>query len=52
MRIHPDCPFTKEELQFFKACLYDVNQKNKCVNPAHMSWFKGYIENEGNNQHS
>lgn len=40
--VHKDCPFTREEIDAFKAALYSVNTSNKCCNPAAFSWVKGY----------
>ncbi len=35
-------PFTREELDDFKAALYSVNVSNRCCNPGHPSWAEGY----------
>lgn len=38
--IHPDCPFTKEQLDDFRAMLYGVASANNIV--AYPSWYVGY----------
>ncbi len=49
-RIHKDCPFTADEINEFHAMLYSVNTSFHCVNPAPMSWGKGYQNyNDKNN---
>ena len=40
--IHKDCPFTAEEIDEFHAMLYNVNTSFQCINPAHVSWLKGF----------
>lgn len=48
---HKDCPFSREELDYFYAMLYSVNSGNHCLNPAPMSWVDGYSrwqQREGN----
>lgn len=39
---HDDCPFTRDEIDEFKAMLYAVNTGNICMNPAPISWVDGY----------
>lgn len=41
-RINPDCPFTAEDMDYFKAMLYMVNTSFHCVNAAPVSWAVGY----------
>jgi hypothetical protein len=41
MKVHKDCPFTKEEMDAIKAELYYVNSTNRCLNPPHPSWYRG-----------
>lgn len=38
--IHPDCPFTKEDLDDLRAMLYGVASANNIV--AYPSWYVGY----------
>ena len=40
--IHKDCPFTAEEIDEFHAMLYNVNTSFPCINPAPVSWLKGF----------
>lgn len=37
-----DYPFSREEIDEFKAMLYAVNTSFKCCNPAPVSWVDGY----------
>lgn len=37
-KVHKDCPFTAEEIDEFKAMLYNVNTSFHCCNPAPVSW--------------
>lgn len=39
---HKDCPFSREEMDWFKAMLYSVNTSNRCRNPAPLSWVDGW----------
>lgn len=41
-KVHEDCPFTREEIDEFKAMLYAVNSGNNCMNAAPISWIDGY----------
>ena len=41
IKIHKDCPFTKEEMDAIKAELYYINSTNHCANPPHPSWYRG-----------
>ena len=41
IKIHKDCPFTKEEMDAIKAELYYINSTNHCFNPPHPSWYRG-----------
>lgn len=41
-KVHKDCPFSREEIDEFKAMLYAVNTGNHCMNAAPMSWVDGY----------
>ena len=38
--IHSDCPFTKQEIDEFRAMLYSVASANNLV--AYPSWYIGY----------
>ena len=40
-KIHPDCPFSEEELMTFYDMLYNVNTGNHCANPPHPAWIAG-----------
>ena len=40
------CPFSPEEINAFKAMLYNVNTSNHCMNPAPMTWIKGFQYDE------
>lgn len=37
-RVHNDCPFTAEELDGFRAALYNVNTSFHCCNEAPVDW--------------
>lgn len=39
-KVHPDCPFTKEQMDDFRAMLYAVASANNLV--AYPSWYMGY----------
>lgn len=39
---HKDCPFTRDEIDAFKAALYSVNTSFHCCNAAPISWVDGY----------
>lgn len=39
---HAGCPFSREEIDEFKAMLYAVNTSFRCCNPAPISWVDGY----------
>ena len=41
MKVHKDCPLTKEEMDAIKAELYYINSTNHCLNPPHPSWYRG-----------
>lgn len=45
--IHKDCPFTADEIDEFHAMLYSVNTSFHCVNPAPISWVKGFQNMSG-----
>lgn len=34
--------FTREEIDQIHAELYMVNASNKCANPGHIGWIRGY----------
>ena len=38
--VHPDCPFTKEQIDEFRSMLYGVASANGLA--AHPSWWVGY----------
>jgi hypothetical protein len=38
--VHPDCPFTKEQIDEFRAMLYGVASANNLA--AYPSWWVGY----------
>ena len=41
-RINKDCSFTQEELDMFRAALYNVNTSFHCCNPASVDWAVGW----------
>lgn len=41
-RIHKDCPFSREEIDFFHAVLYNVNTTHQCCNAAPVLWVAGW----------
>jgi hypothetical protein len=40
-KIHPDCPFTREEIDEIHSMLYQTNAGNICLNPGCPSWYSG-----------
>jgi len=48
MKVHKDCPLTKEEMDAIKAELYYINSTNHCLNPPHPSWYKGLNDWQAN----
>ena len=48
MKVHKDCPLTKEEMDAIKAELYYINSTNHCLNPPHPSWYRGLNDWQAN----
>lgn len=42
--VHPDCPFTKEQIDHLRAMLYGVASANNLV--AYPSWYVGYSNHQ------
>lgn len=42
LKVSKDCPFTADEIDWFKSMLYRVNTSNRCCNAAPVSWVAGY----------
>ena len=40
-RVNKDCPFSAEELDEFRAALYNVNTSFHCCNAAPVDWAAG-----------
>lgn len=38
----PSRSFAQEDLDYFRALLYEVNMSAPCMNPPHPSWVKAY----------
>lgn len=45
-RVNKDCPFTIEELDEFRAMLYNVNTSFHCCNVAPVDWAAEWQRNE------
>lgn len=45
-KLHPDCPFTLEEMIAINATLYAANCSAPCLNRPHPSWITAYGNNE------
>lgn len=45
-RVNKDCPFTAEELDEFRAALYNVNTSFHCCNAAPVDWAAGWQRND------
>ena len=48
MKVHKDCPLTKEDMDAIKAELYYINSTNHCLNPPHPSWYRGLNDWQAN----
>nr|DAR03994.1 MAG TPA: hypothetical protein [Bacteriophage sp.] len=45
-RVNKYCPFSIEELDGFRAMLYNVNTSFRCCNAAPVDWAAGWQRNE------
>lgn len=45
-RVNKDCLFSIEELDYFRAMLYNVNTSFRCCNAAPVEWTAGWQRNE------
>lgn len=45
-RVNKDCPFSIEEVDEFRAMLYNVNTSFRCCNAAPVDWAAGWQRNE------
>ena len=45
-RVNKDCPFTIEELDEFRAMLYNENTSFRCCNAAPVDWAAGWQRHE------
>ena len=45
-RVNKDCPFTAEELDEFRAALYNMNTSFHCCNAAPVDWAEGWQRND------
>lgn len=43
-RVHPDCPFTKEQIEHFQSMLYNVASANNIT--AYPSWYIGHTNHQ------